>query len=432
MPIVDVTALSAVMALAVFYYFALFGLLFAKRLFVRAVADSGYEPMVVVVIPAHNEEDVIAETIESLLAQEYTSRLVMVMNDGSADATSAIASRYSSGGVIVVDREGESAGRGKGAVLNHAFTIISAMIESGDAALEGRGAQDVIVLVMDADGQLERHSIANVVPLFADPLVGGAQIGVRIANAGDSVLTRMQDIEFIGFSAFVQEVRDWFGSVGLGGNGQFARMSALRSTGDTPWTDCLSEDLDLGLTLVERGWRVRFCSDAWVAQQGVTDLRVLFRQRTRWIQGHYQCWRHIPRLATNRTIPLATKADLLIYLSMVVFIVFIMTSMVLGWLAEFNVIAIHSTFLDSVPAEYRGAVRVALSFGPLLLFMATYQMRSVRRLRLHEFPAYTAAFALYTYAWIVAQVWAWLRLARGTNGWVKTPRIKREGSAEQS
>jgi hypothetical protein len=63
-----------------------------------------------------------------------------------------------------------------------------------------------------------------------------------------------------------------------------------------------------------------------------------------------------------------------------------------------------------------------------MLFMATYQMKSRHRLRPHEFPAYTAAFSLYTYAWIIAQLWAWWRLARGTSGWVKTPRVRSENA----
>lgn len=426
--VVDVTLLSTVMALAVVYYFALFAILIAKRVITRGNRDFSYEPMVVVVIPAHNEEDVIAHTIESLLVQDYAHTTVLVMNDGSKDRTSEIARTYESRGVVVIDRGPDIAGRGKGAVLNHAYAIVNEMLESGHPALGGRSASDIIIAIMDADGQLEQSSIRNVVPLFSAANVGGVQIGVRIANARSGMLPRMQDIEFIGFSAFVQEVRDWFGSVGLGGNGQFTRLAALHSTGGAPWTDCLTEDLDLGLTLVQNGWRVRFCPDAWVAQQGVGDLKVLFRQRTRWIQGHYQCWRHIPALARDESVPLGTRIDLLIYLTMVVFIVFIMSSMVLGWLAEFGVIMVHSSFLEWLPDHVRSYVRFALSYGPLLLFMATYQMRARHRLRFNEFPAYAAAFALYTYTWIVAQVWAWYRIARGTSGWVKTPRVASESA----
>lgn len=411
------------MALAVVYYFALFGLLFIKRAFVRVKTDPGYQPIVIVVIPAHNEQEVIAHTIESLLVQDYPHTTLMVMNDGSSDNTSEIARQYSDRNVLVVDRGSDIAGRGKGAVLNHAYRLINEMLEDGHPDLKDRPASDIIIAIMDADGQLEQSSIRNVVPYFTDQRVGGVQIGVRIANARAGLLPRMQDIEFIGFSAFVQEVRDWFGSVGLGGNGQFTRLSALHSTGDKPWTDCLTEDLDLGLTLVRNGWRVRFCPDAWVAQQGVHDLKTLFRQRTRWIQGHYQCWSHIPGLARDASVPLGTRVDLLVYLTMVVFIVFIMSSMVLGWLAEFQVIMVHSSFLEWMPEQARSYVRFALSYGPLMLFMATYQMKSKHRLRFNEFPAYTGAFALYTYAWIVAQVWAWLRIARGTSGWVKTPRV---------
>ncbi|MGH2968452.1 MAG: hypothetical protein ACRDK0_05240 [Solirubrobacteraceae bacterium] len=48
----------------------------------------------------------------------------------------------------------------------------------------------------------------------------------------------------MGFSRLVQAGRDPLGSVGLGGNGQFVRLSALQDMGDSPWSRCLTEDLD--------------------------------------------------------------------------------------------------------------------------------------------------------------------------------------------
>ena len=122
---------------------------------------------------------------------------------------------------------------------------------------------------MDADGRLDRHALTETGRLFGNSRVGGVQIGVTITNAGDGLLPRCQDIEFVGFSHLAQAARDRIGSVGLGGNGQFTRLSALRSLGRPPWTDCLTEDLDLGLSLTRLGWRIRFCSTAWVAQEGV-------------------------------------------------------------------------------------------------------------------------------------------------------------------
>lgn len=248
----DLTILNLFVTLWGLYYGYLSAVYVARRvresLSKRAdtVAAARGAP-VVLVVPAHNEEDVIEATLRSLLAVDYERLFVMVMNDGSSDSTAQIAGRFvGSGRVMLVNRGPDVAGRGKGAVLNDAFRRIRAMVAASDGPLAGVDPASVIVGVMDADGQLERHALRKVVPLFADPRVGAVQIGVRIANAGDNVLTRFQDMEFVGFSAFVQEARDVIGSVGLGGNGQFTRLSALVSLEREPWTDCLTEDLDLG------------------------------------------------------------------------------------------------------------------------------------------------------------------------------------------
>jgi cellulose synthase/poly-beta-1,6-N-acetylglucosamine synthase-like glycosyltransferase len=423
--VIDLTFLNFLVTAVVVYYLFLYTLLAVKRV-VQKRPSADYEPFVFVVIPAHNEEAVIAHTLESLLRQEYAPYTVLVMNDGSKDRTSEIAHEYGAqyAEVMVVDRGPEIAGKGKGAVLNHAYEIIQEVVRSGDPRLEGRGAEDVVVCITDADGQLERHTLASVAPYFADPKVGGVQIGVRIANSSTNLLTRMQDIEFVGFSAFVQEARDWFGSVGLGGNGQFTRLSALLSLGYAPWTDCLTEDLDLGLSLVQGGWKIRFCPDAYVAQQAVTNLSALFRQRTRWIQGHYQCWTHLPDLLRQRTVPLQTRIDLSLYLLLVVFVVLVSSGMLLSLLGMTGLVRLQSSLLDFLPTGgVRNAVDLLLSFGPLSLFLATYQRRVPEPLPPRWLPAYAVIFAFYTYAWLVATLWAWTRMATGQGAWAKTARV---------
>jgi 1,2-diacylglycerol 3-beta-glucosyltransferase len=98
---------------------------------------------------------------------------------------------------------------------------------SDHPVLGGRDPREVVVGVVDADGRLDPRTLKAVEPYSADPAVGGVQIGVPIANASAGLLARLQDIEFVGFSAFVQTARGLLGSVGLGGNGQFNRLSAL-------------------------------------------------------------------------------------------------------------------------------------------------------------------------------------------------------------
>lgn len=430
MPAFDVTWLGYLMAGVALYYFGLFTLS-TKRAPRRRRRVATRQPFVVLVIPAHNEELVIEETLESLTGLEYDHYLVLVLDDGSRDGTAELARGFERDErVVVVSRGAEIAGRGKGAVLNHAFEIICDLVARGDPRLQGRDAGDVLVGVLDADGVLDPHALTEVAALFADERVGGVQVGVQIANAADGLLERCQDMEFVGFSHLAQAARDRIGSVGLGGNGQFTRLSALLSLGRPPWTDCLTEDLDLGLSLIRRGWRIRFCATAWVAQQGVSTIRAWLRQRTRWAQGHYQCWTHFPALLAARRAPLLTRLDLAIYLLFVTFVMFVTANLAITIAGAAGLLWLSNDFLGFVPAGVPKNLAIeVLGVGPVAIFLIRYQQRSRVRLRWWELPAYGAAFALYAYLWAVATVFAWARMLLGRGGWAKTARVRPQESA---
>lgn len=396
-----------------------------KRIGFRWVGGEGaWLPAVVVVIPARNEEAVIGRTLDVLAGSRYPNLVALVMNDGSEDATSQIVrSQPADRDFHVVDRSQAEAGQGKGAVLNHAFRLVRETFHTDHDTLGGRSSDEVILCVMDADGLLDDDAIAKVVPLFEDPTVGAAQIGVRIDNAETNWLTRMQDIEFVGFSGLVQNARNAFGSASLGGNGQFTRLSALESLGREPWTECLSEDLDLSLSLIERGYSVRFCGDTYVSQQGLSSVTRLIRQRSRWVQGHYQCWRHIGTLLVSPTIPWKTKLDLTAYLSMISFLVLMTFGVIINLLAFAGLVDLtNDVWLTVPPGPARNTLLLLLSCGPAASFLFVYQRRARNRLRPFEVPAFAAAFCLYGYHWLVAQAWAFGRMLSGRSNWAKTPR----------
>jgi 1,2-diacylglycerol 3-beta-glucosyltransferase len=439
MPIVNVTWLSWVTVAVVAYYALLLAVpgtrqaasaMRARRRRRRVPGDRHW-PFIVLVIPAHNEQAVIGQTLSTLEALDYPDRLVLVMDDGSADATSQVASMFVfCGRVHVVRRGPEIAGRGKGAVLNHAFALVSAMVESGDPRLRGRTADEVVVGVLDADGQLEPDALSKVAPLFTgrrNARTGGVQIGVRIANATANLLARMQDFEFVGFSAIVQSSRNSFGSVGLGGNGQFTRLSALQDLGREPWTACLTEDLDLSLSLAEIGWRIRYCADTFVAQQGLTRLWPLLRQRTRWIQGHYQCWRHLLPIWGSRHLRWRAKLDLSVYLLMILFVLVVFSGLMVSVLGWAGLLMPVNTSLDAVTnPELHKIAQLLLSAGPLAGFVCVYQRRAAIPLRWWELPVTGLLFALYAYVFVFSQAWAWGRMLGRHGSWAKTPRVSAE------
>jgi 1,2-diacylglycerol 3-beta-glucosyltransferase len=443
MPVVNVTWLSWIIFGVVGYYVLLLVVAAVRRLarlwrqWQKRGAINRRGPFIVLVIPAHNEEAVIGQTLTTLNALDYPDRLVLVMDDGSTDATAAVALHWktinlftASGWVDVVRRDSGIAGQGKGAVLNHAFALVCRMVANGDRRLQGRSADEVVIGVMDADGQLESDALKKVAPYFSsrkNVRVGGVQIGVRIANATANLLARMQDVEFAGVCALMQDSRNSFNSVGLGGNGQFTRLSALQDLHRNPWTACLTEDLDLSLSLTQAGWEIRYCPDTFVAQQGVTRLWPFLRQRTRWIQGTYQCWRHLLPIWSNRKISWRTKFDLSVSLmmGMLVLVVSVGTAIsLLGWLGVLNPV---NTALAAISNPYlHNLVQLTLAIGPITAFIAVYQLRAATPLRWWELPAATVLFGVYGYLFLFSQIWAWSRIVMRHGSWAKTPRVRAE------
>ena len=243
----------------------------------------------VFLMPCLNEELVIEASLRRLLSLPAQNVAIMVIDDGSDDGTAAVVTGLADERVWLLSRTKPHARQGKGEALNAALAELA---RSG--RLAGRDPDDVIIAVVDADGRLDPQALSEVAPYFADPAVGAVQIGVRISNRDQSLLARMQDMEFVIYTQVFQQGRRHLGSVGLGGNGQFVRLSALRSLGSAPWTRSLTEDLDLGVRLAAAGWRNEYCPAACVHQQGVVEFRRLINQRARWFQGNLQAWRLIP------------------------------------------------------------------------------------------------------------------------------------------
>lgn len=391
-------------------------------------------PLFAVVIPAHNEELVIGQTVKRLRDLHYDRFVVMVMNDGSSDRTSEVAMQAAQGDhrIVVVDRDKEIAGQGKGEVLNDAYRRLCKMAEQRAPILGGATSDDIVVCVLDADGWLRRGSLTSVAPYFADdPKVAGVQIPVRMYNASNGILARMQDVEFTGVSFLIQGARDRIGSVGLGGNGQFVRLRALKDLGRSPWTKNLTEDLDLGLLLVEKGWRNRFCPDTWVSQQAVTDVKRLLKQRTRWVQGHMSCWYHLPRLWSAPGIPLRMRLDLSLHLLLCPMILLVTVQGLIGAGGYLGLFPLDTAVIPLVGGgwAYRIAV-IVFSLIPLSVLCVTYQRSLVTyrhsqlvRLPLWSLPAMGLSFVAYSFLWgVPGCLKAPVRLLLGRNGWAKTAR----------
>lgn len=288
----------------------------------------------VFIVPALNEEVTIADSVERLSRIEVGRKRIVVVNDGSDDRTGEILAALEDPDLTVIERRQPEARQGKAAALNHAYAEINRTFPLDP--------DSTIVCIVDADGRITPGSPGVVAHHFLDPEVGGVQSLVRIYNR-NRLLTWFQDLEFSIYGHLFQAGRNRWGTAGMGGNGQYNRLSALASIDQTggptvpgdprrhddpqpdgeelkvrslgPWRDRLTEDQDLGLRLILAGWRSRQENRAQVDQQGLPGLGPLFRQRTRWSQGNLQAMNLAGPIARSGLHPPA-RFELIVYLLM--------------------------------------------------------------------------------------------------------------------
>jgi 1,2-diacylglycerol 3-beta-glucosyltransferase len=382
-----------------------------------AVLPAPTDLLFVFLVPCLNEERVIAKSLERLLAVPGNFR-VMVIDDASDDSTADVVRQFDPERVWLFQRTLPDARKGKGEALNAAYRYLCSSGVLGD-----RNPDDVILAVLDADGRLAPNALIEVAPFFADPTVGGVQIGVRMYNAKEKLLARMQDFEFVTFTEIFQRARQRIGSVGLGGNGQFNRLSALRSLGSAPWTKCLTEDLDLGIQLLIQGWRNCYCPTSHVSQQAVVQLRQLVRQRSRWYQGNLQCWRRIPEIVRSN-LPTSVVIDLL-YQLLASSLILVMSVTSAVFLATFGLLLARDpqTVAHLILGHYglTLVVMYVLAFGPALVYGPMYWLRD-RESSLVKSIGYAHLFTLYSYTWVPAGWRAVWRTLRHREDWAKTTR----------
>jgi 1,2-diacylglycerol 3-beta-glucosyltransferase len=367
-------------------------------------------------VPALNEARVIEQTLDRLLSLPVRHCLVLVIDDASDDGTSRKVEARGDDRVRLLHREFPHARQGKGAALNAGFRRLLPEVSEWPP-------DKVIVGIMDADGRLDPEAPDLVTELFAAPEVGAVQVAVRIGNREDSMLARLQDMEFVTYTDVFQSARDVWGVAGLGGNGQFVRLAALADLAPAPWTDGLTEDLEQGLRLVCAGWRTRYRRDVAVHQQGLVSARRLLRQRSRWFQGHLQAWRQIPNVI--RGAPLRTVPHLL-HVLLVPVLLLVNAALVSGLVTMLAGIAVSPVIRSSLVTPWSILGWYWLTFALALFLTASVYARREPGLRPRQLLVLGHVFAIYSLLWIAAGYWALGRISRGSHGWHKTERLVEE------
>jgi len=231
-------------------------------------------PLVSVLIPCFNEEKVIAASVARILESEWRNLEVLVLDDGSSDAT-AEAVRQAHGD-------------------NPRVTLLS-FENGGKARAVNRGlavAKGDYVVALDADTLFPPKTIGRLMRWFQDPAIGAVAGNAIVGNRVNTV-TRWQALEYVTAQNLERRALSALGAVTVvpGAVGAW-RKSVLDALGGYP-ADTLAEDQDLTIACQRAGWKVAFDPDARAYTEAPDTVGGLLKQRFRWSFGTLQCvWKH--------------------------------------------------------------------------------------------------------------------------------------------
>ena len=228
------------------------------------------------ILPAHNEETVIGNLIESLKNQDYPKELldIYVIADNCTDNTVKIAKEA---GAIVLERhEEDPAKQTKGAALQW---FLKQKIEEN--------ADYDAFFVFDADNIVD----VNFTKAMNKKLCQGEEVvqGYRdIKNPSDSWVSAGYAIFYWTMHRFYHLARYNLGlSALLNGTGFMVKFDVIKPTG---WnTKTLTEDIEFSLKTIIKGKKVGWAVDAIVYDEQPVGFKQSWSQRSRWTVGHIQC-----------------------------------------------------------------------------------------------------------------------------------------------
>ena len=238
-----------------------------------------YYPKVTIVVPAHNEDVVIAQTAKAILDLNYTHDRVelLLFADNCSDRTyeECLAVKalpeYAGRDLTIINRSGTG---GKAGVLNDALAMAT-----GD-----------YICVYDADAMPEKNALYFLVKeVLKDPERHVASFGRnKTRNAGQNFLTRCINQEIV-VTQRVHHVGMWhlFKIGRIPGTNFIIQTEFVKSIGG--WKNgALTEDTDISFKIMQSGKLIALAYNSEAFQQEPETLKSYYMQRKRWAKGNYE------------------------------------------------------------------------------------------------------------------------------------------------
>jgi len=281
------TALSVILGMLAVLFLVPVTILLVQVLMALSACQPGHlsqgrRTTVGILIPAHNEAAVIAETLASILPQHVEGDRLLVVADNCSDETAAIARRL---GAQVVERT-DLERHGKGYALD--FGVRRMRDDPPD-----------VVIVIDADCQVDPGTIDRLARTCAETSRPVQALYLMRSPEDAGVKTRISEFAWM----VKNQVRPL-------GNHRLGLPCQLTGTGMAfPWfaisnvtlaSGHIVEDMKFGIDLALAGYPAVFCPDAKVTSYFPSDKTAGSTQRMRWEHGHLSVILHeFPRLLAS-------------------------------------------------------------------------------------------------------------------------------------
>lgn len=349
-----------------------------------------------VVIPAHNEEKMIAKTIYSFMNIDYPQKLfdIIVIADNCNDNTAQIASEL---GAQVLVRFDDTK-KGKGYALRWGFDQIVTSDSQYDA-----------VVVIDSDSLVSGNYL-NVLNYYLEQ-------GSRVIQSSDLVLPQPDNwsieatrIGFLLFNYIKPLGRKYLGfHAGLRGNGMCFSTDVLRETPWQAWS--LTEDVEYGLILILNGYQIDFAPEATVWAQMPVHSANAESQRTRWEHGRYQ----ITKQYAPKFLKLAITNRSLVYFDLFIDLI---TPPFVNLMLFVSMMMVLTFMLMLL--SITGSIHFGLWFLMLLLgiFYLFYGLRTAGA----DSTLYKSLLYIPRYIFWKIKVWLRSAITRRELNWIRTTR----------
>jgi cellulose synthase/poly-beta-1,6-N-acetylglucosamine synthase-like glycosyltransferase/peptidoglycan/xylan/chitin deacetylase (PgdA/CDA1 family) len=226
-------------------------------------------PSFAVIVPAHNEERVIVDSIESLLQSNNRDFEIVIVDDGSTDRTCSVV-RQAFGDNRRVRLLTKPNG-GKSSALNHAIELVDAEI----------------VVCIDADTRLAPDALDRLLVHFADSKVGAVAGVVTVGNR-TTMLSRFQALEYLTAQSMDRRAFELANGIAVvpGAIGAWRRQAVIDA--GLYDSDTSAEDADMTFKIIRAGWTVRNDPTAMAVTEAPEKIHEFNKQRFRWMFGMIQ------------------------------------------------------------------------------------------------------------------------------------------------